>query len=571
MLPIVLLVRGVSFVSFGLYQTLWQYLGTNELTAIIRSAIVGSIFIGGISYFIGIGNHPRSVFVIDMLLVICSLGGLRILFKISTERLRNPHKEGEFRNVIIAGANDTGELLLREFIRRRDYKYRAVGFIDGDPSKVGVRIHGVKVIGTLKQLEQVVKLKKATEVILAMEEASEEEVRSLVGIAKKCKLIVRVVPEASRLFHEGNISLSLRPVDIVDLIGRELFEVDTVRMQSFYCGKTVLITGGAGSIGGELVRRVLAYQPKRLVILDNTENSLAEIQADVSSLATQSELNCILADVKDRDNVYAIMNRIKPNIVFHAAAHKHVPVVEQYYTQGIINNVGGTRNIVDAAIDTNVDRFMLISTDKAINPTSVMGASKRACEQYIQAMLEMKKCHTNFLTVRFGNVFNSRGSVVPLFKKQIENGGPITITHPDVSRYFMDISEAVCLILEATVDGKTGDIFILDMGKSIKIVDLAKDLLEMQGLSEDDIPIIYTGLHPGEKMKEEIETIREKATQSRNPHIRKWVPESRHNRDIVGLVDELLLLCKSRIGREPILEKLTEIVPEYRADLDGIQ
>lgn len=560
-LPLIVFIRAPCFVYFGLYQTLWQYLGIRELFSIIRAVTVGSILIPFLPFLTQDAFPPRSVLVMDWLILIMALGASRVLFKLTAERLRMPHS-GPKKNVLIIGAEDTGELLVREYIKQPSLGYRPIGFLDDDPLKQSVRIHGVKVMGKISQLSQVVKVKKADEVIIALSEASGEEIRDIIRVCRILNLRCQILPEASTLMSPQALPLKLRPINVSDLLGRELVEADLDSIQNYITGKRVLVTGAGGSIGSELARIIYQNHPEELILIDNSESSLYDIETDLQAQPLSNVIfHCYLRDITNHEEMQKIVLHHKPQVVYHAAAYKHVPLLENHFRIGIVNNILGTKTIADVSLEASVEKFVLISTDKAINPTSLMGATKRISELYIGHLAKKKK--TKFMAVRFGNVFNSKGSVVPLFRKQIERGGPITITDEKVTRYFMDLSEAVFLILQASILGKGSEIFILDMGKPVRIVDLAKNLIQLMGLQPEVIPIHYTGLRPGEKMEEEIELEHEKALPTKHKKIRIWEPKNEIPSSLVKSIEELFVLAGKNTSKEDVTSKIKEIVPEY--------
>ncbi len=562
LIPVMILLRAPCFIYFGLYQTLWQYLGIQELISIIKAVTVGSLLLPFIPFFLQTSYPPRSTLVIDWLILIMVVGGSRVIFKLTAERLRQP-KFDRRKSVIIVGAEDTGELLVREFIKRPTLGYKPVGFVDNNLEKIGVRIHGVKVIGKISQLAQVARVKKVDEVIIALPESSGEEIKNIIRDCQNAHISCRIVPHTTGMLSTAQLPMKLRHVEVSDLLGRELVSADQAGIQDFFHDKKILITGAGGSIGSELAEILFHSHPKELVLVDSSENSLYEIEMKLRARHSEAQVICYLRDVTNREDMQKIFERHKPQVVYHAAAHKHVPLVELNYLKGITNNVMGSKIVADLAKEHKVDCYVLISTDKAINPRSIMGATKRIAELYGQHLAHGK---TRFLAVRFGNVFSSAGSVVPLFKKQIEEGGPITVTDPEVKRYFMDLSEAVFLILQATILGSSSEIFILEMGKPVKIVDLARNLILLSGLTLKDIPIKFVGLRPGEKLEEELELTSEKAVPTSHKKIKIWKSSENHSGSITKEVDELMRLVRESASREDIIQKIKTIVPEYQPD-----
>ncbi len=561
-IPLILAVRAPCFVYFSLYQTLWQYLGIQELFAIVKASLAGSILCTLLFFLLQMDFPPRSVLIIDALLLTSILGGLRIFFKVSAEKLRKPYlgSLGVRKNVLIVGAEDTGEFLVREFIKNPTLGYKPIGFIDDDPEKTGIRIHGVKVLGKIHQLTDVIRVKKADEVIIALPKATALEMREITRKCRDLNLECRVVPTVSSLLSPQTLPLRLRPVDVSDLLGRELVQADLQGIQEFVRGKKVLVTGGGGSIGSELCKIILQNHPEELILVDNAESSLYDIEMEITAKSTGSQIVSYLRNVSNYGEMKKIFERHKPDVVYHAAAYKHVPLMEIHYAEAIKNNILGTKTVADLSLACGADRFVLISTDKAIRPTSIMGATKRVCELYIQSL---KSDKTRFLAVRFGNVFNSKGSVVPLFRRQIEQGGPVTVTDPEVTRYFMDVSEAVFLILQATILGTHSEIFVLDMGRAVKIAELARDLIRLMGIPADRMPIKFTGLRPGEKLVEELELGGETSIPTTHQKIRIWKPYKNPAIDIPSSISDLIELVDGGCSRDALIQALKKIVPEY--------
>lgn len=559
LLPLVLIVRAPCFIYFGLYQTLWQYLGMQELISIIKAVTVGSFLLPFIPFLFQTDFPPRSVLIVDWLLLITFLGGSRIVFKLTAERLRRPMLVTK-KNVLIIGAEDTGEFLVREFIKNPAMGYRPVAFLDNDPQKLGVRIHGVKVMGQIAHLSQVVRVRKVDEIVIAMSQVSGNEIREIVKTCIELKIPSRIVPPASSLLSPQVLPLRLRPVDVSDLLGRELVRADLAGIQELLRGKKVLVTGAGGSIGSELCKIIFQNNPEELILVDNAESSLYDIEMDLGAKPNGTSVISYLRSVADTEEMEKIFKRHKPQIVYHAAAYKHVPLMEIHYAQAVRNNIIGTKTVADLAKKYHADTFVLISTDKAINPTSIMGVTKRVCELYAQSLRGGK---THFLAVRFGNVFNSKGSVVPLFRKQIEQGGPVTITDPDVTRYFMDVSEAVFLILQATILGNDSEIFVLEMGEAVRIADLAKDLIRLMGIPPERMPIKYTGLRPGEKLVEELQLGSETASATSHPKIKIWKPGKNNGQEIHAGIESLLAFVSKDSSRDAVIQAFKKIVPEY--------
>lgn len=557
MLPLVLIFKVPCFYYFGFYRTVFRYVGTQDFISILKAATAGSVLLTFVSLFIGIHFHPRSIFILDWLLLVSSLCGLRVFLKIVALKLYQPHKAK--KNVTMVGAEDACEVLLREFIKQPRLGYRAVGLIDPEGEKTGMTIHGVRVLGDLSTLDSLIRSGKVDEVMIVSLKISREDIRHLFRACRSKKIPCRIIPQSSVSISTDLLPFTIRPVNVSDLLGRDLAQIDFSVIENFFRDKRVLITGGGGSIGSELAKVIAQNHPQELILVDNSENNLHEIMIDLRRLAVDIELSGYLNDITDQNQMEKIFTRHEPHIVYHAAAYKHVPMMEAFFGPGIINNVLGTKIVADLALKYAANYFVLISTDKAIRPQSIMGSTKRIAELYIQSL---KNAKGKFLTVRFGNVFNSKGSVVSLFKKQIEEGLPLTITHPEVKRYFMDVSEAVFLILQATILGSGSEVFMLEMGPPIKIVDLARDLAEFMGVPEEDVSIQYIGLRPGDKLDEELIREGEEAIPTLHKKIKIWKSLD-FSSDISEYIERLLGLVHQGASREQVVEKIKERVPDF--------
>lgn len=446
---------------------------------------------------------PRSIYILTTLLDMVFIGGLRFSFRaVNTVGLGYKKKLNQKR-IMIIGGGDAGAMVIREYKNHSQLNSNPVAIIDDSGSKQGHLINGVLVVGKRLDIPVMANKLKIDEIIIAMPSASKIEIKEIVEIAKTTKCKLKTLPGMFELI-EGKFSISkIRDVDIEDLLGREEIKTDLNEIMSYITDKVVLVTGGGGSIGSELCRQIANFNPKKLIILDIYENNAYDIQNELLRKHKDLNLKTIIASVRDRDRILELMSTERPNLIFHAAAHKHVPLMETSPKEAIKNNIFGTLNMVQASDQYGVDKFVMISTDKAVNPTNVMGASKRVCEMIVQSMDNISQ--TDFVAVRFGNVLDSNGSVIPLFKKQIAEGGPVTVTHKDVIRYFMTIPEAVQLVIQAGAMAQGGEVFVLDMGEPMKIIDLAKDLIRLSGYNPDEeIFIEIIGLRPGEKLFEEL-------------------------------------------------------------------
>jgi len=507
-LALALTVKLPTFYLFGMYQRLWRYASVSDLVAIATAVLMSSIAVA-VSVSVALWLRPalevsRAVVFIDALLTLVCVGAMRLSVRALAETRGKANDGGEQagqRRVLIVGAGDAGVMVVRELQRNRQLGMVPVGFIDDDPVKLGKRIHGIAVLGDLKALVTVARASNVDEVLIAMPTASGAVLRAIAESCRKSTLASRTIPGVFELL-DGQVSVSrLRQIDISDLLRRAPIcgEVDT---SSYVTGQPVLVTGAGGSIGFELCRQVAASRPSRLILLGHGENSLFDAQINLRQAFPDLALDVAVADVRDRARLMMLFDRFRPKVVFHAAAHKHVPLMENNPEEAISNNILGTRNIVDASLAVRVGRLVMISTDKAVSPSSLMGASKRVAESIVRTAAMRQG--VAFMVVRFGNVLGSRGSVVPFFKRQIEQGGPVTVTHPEMRRFFMTIPEAVHLVLQAGGIGRGAELFVLDMGAPVRIVDLAQDLITLSGFKPEDIPIVFTGVRPGEKLEEAL-------------------------------------------------------------------
>ena len=504
-LPLAAIIYLLSFYVFKLYGRIWRYASATELIAIVMANIAASTAWYFISLYIG-SVLPRSLYVFTGLLLTFFIGGSRLSLRFYSYVMNKPKYrqiQRKKNKVLIVGAGDAGAMLLREIERYHIANRQVVGFIDDDKNKTGKILLGVKVLGTRNELVKIAAEKGIDEIIIAMPSVKGKEIKAIISICKETNCKLTILPGLYEII-EGKVSISqLRPVDIEDLLGRDPVKLDTTAVREYLAGKIVLITGAGGSIGSEIVRQVAKMQPKKLLLLGKGENSIYEITQELKINCPEVKTVPIIADIRDKERIKAIMDYFEPQVVFHAAAHKHVPLMEYQPAEAVRNNILGTKVVADEAAAHKVETFVMISTDKAVNPTSVMGCTKRVAEMYVQSM--NKNSNTRFVAVRFGNVLVSRGSVIPLFKKQLSIGGPVTVSHADMKRYFMTIPEASQLVLQAGAMAKGGEVFVLDMGEPVRIYDLAKDLITLSGLIPDkDIEIKITGLRPGEKLFEEL-------------------------------------------------------------------
>lgn len=510
--PLIVICRLTVFYAAGFYRRLWRYASIRELLVILGGVTASSVLVSALLTAVHSGL-PRSISVLSWLFCLTLVGASRFAIRLYAHyyqgRVEEAGESAQFRcRVMIVGAGDAGAMIARELLNRSASQYDIVGFIDDDLYKHHKMIYGVKVLGGRDQIEALVASYEVDEIIIAMPSVEGAVVRQILQICQRTECELRTVPGLYELI-DGNVSMQqLRPVQVEDLLRRDPVQLDVQEIAAYLQGRCVLVTGAGGSIGSELCRQIAKMNPDKLLLLGKGENSIYEIHQELNYLYPQKQIIPIIADVRDQERIDGIFNEWRPEVVFHAAAHKHVPLMESYPVEAVKNNIFGTKNVAEAADRYHSEVFIMISTDKAVNPTSVMGATKRVVEMVVQQMNE--KSRTRFAAVRFGNVLGSRGSVIPLFKKQIARGGPITITDPEMTRYFMTIPEASQLVLQAGALASGGEVFVLDMGKPVKILDMAEDLIRLSGLEPyKDIEIQFCGLRPGEKLYEELLTAEE--------------------------------------------------------------
>lgn len=559
LIPVIIIVRLSTFYIFGLYNRLWRYASINELLTICGAVTVSSLIIFAYTFAIEM-KLPRSVHILSWLFNIGFIGASRLVLRI-TYYFRQKRAE-QAAKVLIVGAGDAGAMIAREVNHRYYETKQLVGFIDDDQYKNKQRLFGVKVLGNRQDIKRIVSENGVDEIIIAMPSAGGTIIREIIHECKKTKCALKILPGIYELI-DGNVTVQqLRNVEVEDLLGRDPVKLDVEQIAGYLKGKRVLVTGAGGSIGSELCRQIAKMSPDSLTLLGKGENSIYEIHSELREKYKKINIEPIIADVRDKERIHSIFSQVKPQVIFHAAAHKHVPLMESQPMEAVRNNIFGTKTVAEAADEFGAEAFVMISTDKAVNPTSVMGATKRVAELIIQNL--SKKSDTKFVAVRFGNVLGSRGSVIPLFKKQIAKGGPITITHPDMQRYFMTIPEASQLVLQAGAIAKGGEVFVLDMGEPVKIVDMANDLIELSGLIPNkDIKINFTGLRPGEKLFEELLTAEEGTTSTKHEKIfaanLKIVNEKK--------LQQGLLHLNSVIDSKAVIHILMELIPTYKSSI----
>ena len=559
MVPAFIVITLLIFWAAKLYHTLWRFANSRELVGIVAAVAGSTIFTIIYSYFT-YNAVPRSFFAIYfifLLIFVCVTRYSTIIIRTLVES-RNHGRHA--RNTMIIGAGEAGNMVMKELIMSNYLDARIKCFIDDDKHKQNNYIHGVKVVGGRDKIIESVKKYDINEIIIAMPSIGKKTTKEIVDICKDTNCDLKILPGVYQ-FVTGDLDLSMiRNVQIEDLLGRETVDVDVQSIMSYVSKKCILVTGGGGSIGSELCRQIAANHPRRLIILDIYENNAYDIQQELKQKYPHLDLIVLIGSVRNTNRVNSIFEQYRPEIVYHAAAHKHVPLMEDSPNEAIKNNVFGTYKVATAADRYGAKRFVLISTDKAVNPTNIMGASKRMCEMIVQSF--NNRSDTDFVAVRFGNVLGSNGSVIPLFKKQIEAGGPVTVTHPDVVRYFMTIPEAVSLVLEAGAAAKGGEIFVLDMGEPVRIDDLARNLIRLSGYTVgEDIEIEYTGLRPGEKLFEELLMNEEGLQQTANKMIYVGKPIEFDEDEFLQKLEKLYTYAYDETDQMKAM--ISKIVPTY--------
>jgi FlaA1/EpsC-like NDP-sugar epimerase len=565
-LLLMVLVRAIVFNFSGIYRGIMKYASIDDLKAIFRAISLGSLGFVFLFYLLrglDVGTFdafPKYVLVVDWMLNIIFVGGSR--FMVRAMRSYRPSAHSEATRILIVGAGDAGESILREIHFNPSSHYEVVGLLDDDPNKLHKQIHGVLVLGRVNEISFVFETQEVDEVFIAIPGARAELIRTIVEQCGEHHITFRKLPGVRELI-DGKVTLSqLKDVQLEDLLGRDSVKLDLPSIGRFISGKTVLVSGAAGSIGSELCRQLLNFSPSKLICFDHNENGLYHLMQDFSSRPDRDRIHPVIGSITEYGRVEWVFDHYKPQVIFHAAAHKHVPMMERNRHEAVRNNVLGTRTLAEAADRHSVEKFVMISTDKAVNPTSTMGVCKRVAEMIVRELNGHST--TQFMTVRFGNVLGSAGSVVPLFKKQIAAGGPITITHPDIERYFMTIFEAVQLVIQAAAMGEGGEIFVLDMGTPMKIIDMARNLITLSGLQEGvDLDIEIVGLRPGEKMTEELWVISETLLSTHHQKINRAVPNREEEAVALGGRLDYLLELTNKGGFEDIEKHLKEIVPTY--------
>ncbi len=560
LMPLFTVITVMFFFGLKLYQRIWEYASLGEMLAILRATTCSMAAVIILAFAFDLGHLPRSVYILAWIMMNALIGASRISWRLVRDVFLTSRSKTA-KKVLIVGAGDAGAILAREIDKNNHLDLRAVGFVDDEKEKQKKILCGLRVLGTRKDIPRLVSDFDIDEVIIAMPSVSGPIIRDIVNICKKTTVRVKILPG---LYESTNSNLvsHIRDVQMEDLLKRETVNIDLEGIADYLGDKVVLVTGAGGSIGSELCRQVLKFGPRRLILLECCENNLFDIEMELNEYPTLTEIVPLLIDVRQSDKLESALRQYRPQVIFHAAAYKHVPMMERHPEAAIENNVMGTRNTAEIANRCGVETFILISTDKAVNPTSVMGASKRIAELIIKDI--NRNSSTRFAAVRFGNVLGSRGSVIPTFMKQIEKGGPVTVTHPEMQRYFMTIPEAVQLVIQAGAMAQGGEIFVLDMGEMVKIDDLARDLIRLAGYEPDkDIEIVYNGIRPGEKLYEELFTDREEMDSTL--HERIFISKKEMDDSYRDISKSLGMILKKPIReRSEVLKLIMRIVPEYR-------
>jgi FlaA1/EpsC-like NDP-sugar epimerase len=561
---ILLPIQVIAFVSFGLYRGTWRFASILDLKRIFLAVLTSALMATFVFMFSNMIHVPRSVLIINPILLILMMGGSRLIYRAFREHQLYGVYLTKGKPVIIFGAGTAAISLVKDL--SQSDQWRVVGILDNDVTMHGREIHGVKVLGSISKLAQTVSQNKVGHVIIAMSTATHQERRKVIDVTNELGLKALTAPGIDDLMS-GRINVSqIRPVDVEDLLGRDSVELDNSGLQHLISSHVVFVSGAGGSIGSELCRQIIKFNPSHLICLDISEYALYQLEQELTYSKLSVKVVCVLGDVKHAARMDKLLEEYKPKLVFHAAAYKHVPLMEHYnISEAFYNNVIGTYTLGQACKKSKVEKFVFISTDKAVNPTNVMGATKRLAEMVCQSLQENQG--TRFVMVRFGNVLGSSGSVIPKFRKQIKLGGPVTVTHPDIIRYFMSIPEAAQLVMQAGLMGKGGEIFVLDMGEPIRILDLAKDMIKLSGFTEDEIKIEFSGLRPGEKLFEELLAHDEKALAT--PHKKLRIASAKSVDKI--WTKSLIEWISSTLDKNEVIlkEELKTWVTEYQGDINA--
>ncbi|HBG05609.1 MAG: nucleoside-diphosphate sugar epimerase [Geobacteraceae bacterium GWC2_58_44] len=560
-LAVVLIAKPILFAASGMYRNIWRYASLQDAYQILKVVTFSSFASGFLLVFMdGPYALPRSIYILDWFILFSLVCASRLIWRVYRETRFIPSLRKGKRTLII-GAGDAGNLLLKEIRKQANASYNVVGFVDDAPDKRGLRLSGVRVLGGTNHLRALVRRHRIEEVIFAIPSGDKELMRRVIASCESAKARFKTLPGITAII-DGKVSVSqIKDVEIEDLLGRDPVVLDQTAIRNYLTDKRVLVTGAAGSIGSEICRQVALFKPAKLVLFDHAETPLFYIEKELAAAFPELRIIPLMGDVKNRDRVESVFDEFCPEVVFHAAAYKHVAMMEYNPAEAVLNNVMGSRIVADAADKHKVQNFVMVSTDKAVNPTNVMGATKRSAEIYVQALAANSK--TKFTTVRFGNVLGSNGSVIPLFKEQIRKGGPVTVTDRDVVRYFMTIPEASQLVMQAGCIGKGGEIFVLDMGEPVRILSLAEELIRLSGLIPyKEIDIRFTGLKPGEKLFEELLIEGEGVRPTTHKKIRVMAPVETDLKRVSEDLDELFA-CAGEYDIAGLIDSLRNLVPEF--------
>ncbi|WP_051608567.1 nucleoside-diphosphate sugar epimerase/dehydratase [Selenomonas sp. FC4001] len=563
-IPWMVLISLAIFYIYGMYHRIWHYARMRDLVALIGAVSLSQMLIFIIIVMTDT-YMPRSIPILTWILTLGGIGVSRLMFKINIDFVTE--YKGDRQNLLIVGAGDAGAMLVRELEQNNAATTNIVGFVDDDEKKRNGRLAGFPILGAVDELAPIVRAKAVDKIVIAIPSADGETIRHIDNVCRSTGAQVCIMPGIYSMVN-GELDMGeMREISLEDLLRRDPIQLDFEKITGYIAGKTVLITGAGGSIGSEIARQISRVGAKEIILLGRGENSIYEIHQELTRRHPEQNYHTVIANITDKDRMSRVFHRFQPQVVFHAAAHKHVPLMELQPDEAVRNNVFGTKNVADLADQNHAEIFVLISTDKAVNPTSVMGATKRTAELVVQEINQHSG--TKFVTVRFGNVLGSRGSVVPLFEKQIAQGGPVTVTHRDMTRYFMTIPEAVQLVLQAGSQAEGGEVFLFDMGKPVRIKDMAEDLIRLHGLVPGkDINIVYTGLRPGEKLYEELLTSEEGATSTKHKKIFKAQIQPLDEDDL----KESFNILKETTDKAVILKTLKHMIPTYKSkQLDELE
>jgi FlaA1/EpsC-like NDP-sugar epimerase len=568
-IPFAILIYWLTFQFFRMYSSLWRFASVEEVSRAIVASVIATIIIYGINLLLFQGSY-FIMYLLSFFFITSSTVGLRMSYRVYRSYSKYAKRENKDKRAIIIGAGDAGHLVLDELLHNSELEGSVFGFLDDNPAKIGKTIHGIPILQTTNNIESFICEYNINIVYIAIPQASQERIKELLNEISKTKALIKIFPPFYEVLEEGiESSMRLRDVEIEDLLGRDVVKLEEDGIKEYIEGKTIVVTGGGGSIGSELARQLKRFNPNRIIIIDVYENNAYELQMEferryrLKEVTYMPEIIVLIASVRDYERMDQIFEKYKPDVVFHAAAHKHVPLMEVSPLEAIKNNTVGTYNVATLSDKHCIDKFVLISTDKAVNATNIMGASKRAAEKIIMTI--NKTSSTDFAAVRFGNVLGSNGSVIPLFKSQIQTGGPLTVTHPKIIRYFMTISEACQLVIQAGAYAEGGELFILDMGEPVKILDLAVKLIRLSGLEPyKDIGIVFTGLRPGEKMYEELllDVQRSEKTPNDKIYIEK-TSEIQQDSEL-PILDLVKAIQENKIEESEIRNIMKEYITSYK-------